>query len=127
MFSWNEAIGSASPGLEGESFLEELDARALPGLLLGVFGGVAGDLLDDVVEVDDRPGEAIHGSDDDMVAVADVPDQRLQLRAVRRALAGLLLGEDLVALPHRLELPGEVLSGRRDPDVRDALSRGAMR
>ena len=42
----------------------------------------------------------------------DVPDERLQLRTVRRALAGLLLGEGLVALPHRLELPGEVLAGR---------------
>lgn len=40
-------------GFEGESFLEELDARALPGPQLRVFGGVAGDLLDDVVEVDD--------------------------------------------------------------------------
>ena len=70
MFSWNAAIGSASPGLEGEPLLEELDARALPGVLLGVLGGVAGDLLDDVVEVDDRAGETVHGGDDDVVAVA---------------------------------------------------------
>lgn len=99
-------------GLEGESLLEELDARALPGVLLGVLGGVTGDLLDDVIEVDDRPGQAVHGRDDDMVTAADVPDERLQLRAVRRALARLLFGEDLMALPNRLELPREVLAGR---------------
>lgn len=61
-----------------------------------------------------------------MVAAADVPDECLQLRAVRRALAGLLLGEGLVALPHHLELPGEVLAGRGHPEVRDALPWGPM-
>ncbi|GAA4524673.1 hypothetical protein GCM10023160_16580 [Brachybacterium paraconglomeratum] len=61
-----------------------------------------------------------------MVAVADVPDQRLQLWAVDRALAGLLLSEGLVALPHRFELPREVLASRRNPEVGDALSQGPM-
>ena len=100
------------PGLEGQPLLEELDTRSLPGALLGVLGRIAGDLLDDVIEIDDRPGQAIHRRDDDMVATADMPDQRLQLRALRRVLAGLLFGEGLVALPHRLQLPREVLAGR---------------
>ena len=80
--------------------------------VLGVLGGIAGKLLDDVVEVDDQSGQTVHGRDNDVVAAADVPDEGLQLRAVGRALAGLLLGEGLVALPHRFELPGEVLAGR---------------
>lgn len=73
---------------------------------------MTGDLLDDVIEVDDRPCQAVHGRDDDAVAAADMPDQRLQLWTIRRALAGLLLDEGLVALPHRFELPREVLAGR---------------
>ena len=80
-------------------------------MLFGVLGGVAGDLLDDVVEVDDRASGPVHGSDDDVVAVPDVADESLQLPAVGRALAGLLLGEGLVTLSHRLELPREVLAG----------------
>lgn len=76
--------------------------------------------------VDDRAGQAVHGRYDDVVAAADVPDERLQLRAVGSALAGLLLGEGLVALPHRLELPGEVLAGRRHPEIRNTLPRGPM-
>lgn len=84
---------------------------------------VAGDLLDDGVEVDDRAGQAIHGGDDDEVAAADVPNQGGQLRAVASGLPGLLLDEDLVALSDGLELSGRVLVDAGYADVGHALPR----
>src|SRR5699024_8133084 len=99
-------------GAEGESLIDELDAGAL-----------AGDPAGDLIEVDDGSGEPVHGGDDDVVPLADIVDQFLELPSAGEAIraASLMVGEDAVALPHRLALPLGVLVDGRDSDVGDAL------
>ena len=87
-------------GAEDEPFLEEADVDT-----------ARRELGDEAVEVDHRPGEPVHGGDDDDVLVADVGQHRGQGRAVGAATGGVV-GEPTVRLEHR-ERSGWRRSGAR--------------
>jgi hypothetical protein len=101
--------------LEGESFLQKADEHSGPG-----------QVGDEPVEVDDAPGEPVHGGDDDGVLVSDVVEQGGQGGATG-AGSGCVVGEPAVRvagqrLADRGVLPVGVLVGGGDADVAEDLS-----
>lgn len=111
-------------GCERQALFEDLNRGPPPGSGIVVTDRVAGDLLDDRIEADDRSAQAAHGGDDHEVTAAHMPDQGGELRAVGGGSSGLFLNEDLVALPRRLEPPGRVLVDAGHAGVGRALPKG---
>jgi len=112
--SWNVAKRRRCR-VEAQALGDELDSDP-----------AAGDLLDELGEVHNRAGEAIHRSDPDGVPAADVTQHRRQGRPVAAALTADAVGERLLHLPERSDLAGGVLLHAAHPHIPHNLTRLAL-